>query len=141
MVYLIYGPPCSGKSTYISSQLGKNDIVCDVDLIFEAISNHEGHDNDLYVHEIALKLRETLLDIIRDRNGGWDNAYVVSIANTDSKVKKDAGRINADKCLLMNTPFEVCMERAKDRPFHFKYLIQEWFELRDLKDSEVIADG
>lgn len=132
MVYLIVGAPCSGKSTYISEHLKDGDMVCDVDLIFSAISNHDAHDADLYVHEVALMLREKLLDIIRDRGGGWNNAYVVSIANTKNRVKEEAERIKADDCVFMDTPFEVCMERAKERPHYFKWLIQEWFETRDL---------
>jgi len=108
------------------------DIVCDVDLIYQAISSHDAHDADLYVHEVALKLKSTLLDIIRDRSGNWANAYVVSIANTKEKVKADMERINADECIYIDTPYEVCMERAKERPFCFQFLIQEWFETRDL---------
>lgn len=132
MVYLIYGSPCSGKSTYISEHLKDGDLVCDVDLIYQAISNHDAHDADLHVHEVALKLKSVLLDIIRDRDGDWSDAYVVSIANTKVKVKDDMERIKADKAIFIDTPYEVCMERAKERPFYFQWLIQEWFETRDL---------
>ena len=131
MVYLIYGSPCSGKSTYISEHMGENDIICDVDLLYSAISNHDPHDADLFVHETALRLKDALLDIIRDRDGGWDNAYVVSIANTAEKIRKDADRINADEIIFIDTPYKVCMERAKERPHMFKYLIQEWFALKE----------
>jgi ferredoxin len=107
--------------------MGENDIVCDVDLLYQAIGNHDAHDADLYVHETALKLKNTLLDIIRDRDGGWGNAYVVSLANTDEQIKENMKRINADKCVFIDTPIGVCMERAKERPQYFKWLIQEWF--------------
>jgi len=127
MVYLVVGSPCSGKSTYIREHMGENDIVCDVDLLYQAIGNHDAHDADLYVHETALKLKNTLLDIIRDRDGGWGNAYVVSLANTDEQIKENMKRINADKCVFIDTPIGVCMERAKERPQYFKWLIQEWF--------------
>lgn len=130
MVYLIYGSPCSGKSTYIAEHMKDGDIVCDVDLIYSAISNHDAHDADLYVHEVALQLKSTLLDIIRDRKGNWNDAYVVSIANTPEKVKTDMERINTDECIFIDTPYEVCMERAKERPFYFQWIIQEWFETR-----------
>lgn len=132
MVYLIYGSPCSGKSTYIKEHLKDGDLVCDVDLIYEAISNHEAHDADLDVHEVALQLKSALLDIIHDRQGNWQNAYVVSIANTKEKLQADKERVNADECIFIDTPYEVCMERAKDRPFYFQFLIQEWFETRDI---------
>lgn len=138
MVYLIYGSPCSGKSTYIEEHMNDGDLVCDVDLIYSAISNHDAHDADLYVHEIALRLRSQLLDIIRDRVGGWNNAYVVSIANTPETLKRDMERVKADECVFIDTPYEVCMERAKNRPLPFIFLIQEWFDLyREEVDANV----
>ena len=133
MVYLIYGSPCSGKSTYIRSHMSDNDIVCDVDLLYQAISNHDAHDADLWVHETALQLKQKLLDIIRDRQGGWKDAYVVSIANTDEKLKNDMKRVNADEAVFIDTPYEVCLDRAKERPPYFVWLIQEWFETRNFK--------
>lgn len=132
MVYIVYGSPCSGKSTYIKEHMKNGDIVCDVDLIYEAIGNHNAHDADLHVHEVALKLKSAFMDIIRNREGGWSNAYVVSIANTKEKLKADMERVNADKCIFIDTPYEVCMERAKERPFYFHWLIQEWFDMKDL---------
>lgn len=131
MVYLIYGPPCSGKSTYISQYVNDNDLICDVDLIYSAISNHDPHDADLYIHEIALQLQLNLFNIIYDRNGRWSNAYVVSTANTIDQIKTEANRIKADKVVFMNTPYEICMERAKERPFYFQLLIEEWFATKD----------
>ena len=128
MTYLIYGSPCSGKSHYIKEHMTDGDLVCDVDLIYGAISNHDPHDADLYVHEVALMLRQNLLDIIRDRKGNWKNAYVVSLANTPEKLKADMERVNADEAIFIDTPYEVCMERAKERPFYFQWIIQEWFQ-------------
>ena len=133
MVYLVYGSPCSGKSTYINEHAGRYDLICDVDLIYSAISTNTQYDSDLYVHEVALELKEYLLDIIRDRKGGWDNAYVVTIANTKEKVEQMKNRINADECIFIDTPYEVCMERAmKERPAPMVWIIQEWFETNNL---------
>lgn len=132
MVYLIYGSPCSGKTTYIKEHMKRGDLICDVDYIYGAISNDDPHNAELYLHEVACKLNGTLKDIIRKRDGGWGNAYVVSIANTKEKLKTEKERIKADECIFIDTPYEVCMERAKERPFYFQWIIQEWFETRDL---------
>lgn len=127
MVYLIVGSPCSGKSTYIKEHMKRGDLVCDVDYIYAAISGQDAHDAELYTHEVACELHRHLLDIIRDRKGGWKDAYVTSIANTDEKLKEMKERINADEVIIMDTPYEVCIERAKERPPYFVWLIQEWF--------------
>lgn len=132
MVYLIYGSPCSGKSTYIKEHFKAGDIVCDVDRIYSALCFNEEHQTELYAQEVASKLNDTLLDIIRDREGHWKNAYVVSLANTKEKLNKAIERIKADEAIYIDTPFEVCMERVKERPFYFPWIIEEWFEEKDL---------
>lgn len=132
MVYLIYGSPCSGKSTYINEHMKAGDIVCDVDRIYSAISLNEEHQTELYAQEVASWLNSSLLDIIRDRKGKWKNAYVVSLANTEEKLQQAKDRIKADECIFIDTPYEVCMERAKERPFYFQWLIEEWFETRTI---------
>ena len=73
-----------------------------------------------------------LKDIIRDRVGGWKDAYVVSLANTEEKVQRDKERVKADEVIIIDTPFDVCIERSKDRPPYFVFLIQEWFETKEL---------
>lgn len=136
MVYLIYGSPCSGKSTYVKENFKPGDIVCDVDRLYAALCFNEEHKEELYAQEVAKSLYTELLDIIRDRKGHWKNAYVVSLANTPEKVKAAMERVNADKAVFIDTPFEVCMERAKERPFYFEYLIQDWFAEKKLGEND-----
>ena len=128
MVILVYGAPCSGKSTWITQHMKRGDVLCDVDTLYAAISGQDAHDADLYVHEIALKLKERLLDAVRDREG-FKDAYV----NTREKLHADMERVNADEAVFIDTPYNVCMERAESRPFYFQFLIQEWFDLRSFE--------
>lgn len=132
MVILVYGSPCSGKSTYIQEHLHRGDLLCDVDHIYSAITMQNPHDAELYTHEVACQLSNTLADIIRDRKGNWNNAYVVSIANTPEAIQKAKERVNADELVYIDTPYEVCIERAKERPFYFQFLIDEWFSTKDI---------
>lgn len=103
-----------------------------MDYIYSAITGNNPHDAELYTHEVACVLHNQLLDIIRNRQGGWKDAYVTSLANTDEKVKAEKDRINADEVIYMDTPYEVCMERAKDRPPYFAWLIQDWFATKEI---------
>lgn len=132
MVYLIYGSPCSGKTTYVKEHKKDGDIVCDVDRIYSAISFNEEHQTELYAQEVASALYAELINIIRDRKRNWKDAYVITVANTKERVQAEMERIKADEAIFIDTPYEVCMERAKERPFYFQWLIQEWFETRDL---------
>lgn len=138
MVYVIYGSPCSGKSTYVKEHMQTGDIVCDLDRIFASVNFNEEHDCELYAMEVALKLYKTLLDIIKNREGEWKNAYVISIAKTSKELQEIVDRVNADEVIYIDTPFEICMERAKERPFYFPWIIEEWFEKMDLGKEIVI---
>lgn len=109
------------------------DIVCDVDRLYSAISFNAEHHSELYALGVASRLQEALLDIIRDRQGDWRNAYVISLANTREKLREAMERVNADEAVFIDTPFETCMERAREkRPFYFPLIISEWFETGDL---------
>lgn len=131
MVYLIYGAPCSGKSTYVKEHFKAGDIVCDVDRLYSAICYNEEHESELYAQKVSSQLYECMLDIIRERKGNWKNAYVISLANTQEKINKAKERINADEVVYIDTPIEVCIERAKERPFYFPWIIEEWFKVKN----------
>ena len=133
MVYLVYGSPCSGKTTYVKEHMQTGDIVCDVDRLYEAISFNEGHQTELYAQEVASELFKKLVEIIHDRKGNWKNAYVITLANTQERVEEEAERIGADECIFIDTPYEVCLERTNDRPPYFVWLVQEWFETQKLR--------
>ena len=131
MVYLIYGAPCSGKSTYVKEHFKTGDIVCDVDRIYSAISFNEEHQTELYAEKVASELYKHMLNIIKNRQGRWKNAYVISLANTKEKLNRLKEDINADEVIYIDTPFEVCIERAKERPFYFPWIIEDWFEAKN----------
>ena len=137
MVFLVYGSPCSGKTTYVKEHIKRGDIVCDVDRLYSAISFNEEHDSELYAQEVATELYDNLINAIHDRKGHWKNAYVISLANTPKKLAEMKERINADECIFIDTPYEVCIERAKDRPPYFVWIIEDWFAERLESDKNV----
>ena len=40
-VYIVYGSPCSGKTTFVRESAGENDIILDMDNIYECITANE----------------------------------------------------------------------------------------------------
>lgn len=132
MVYLICGSPCSGKSTYVKEHFKAGDIVCDVDRLYASLCYNEEHQEEIYAQEVAKVLYKDLLDLIRDRKGHWKNAYVICLANTDEKISQMKERVHADEAVMLDTPFEVCMERAKERPFYFQWIIEDWFNTKEV---------
>ena len=127
-VYLVYGPPCSGKSTWVNNNAGVDDIVLDIDSIWEAITI-----NDRYIKRDRLKqnvfgIRDCILQQIKMRFGKWKNAYIIG----GYPLKTDRERlIRLLDCelIFINESKEVCLQRAVEanRKEWEKY-IEDWFE-------------
>lgn len=79
-IKIIYGAPCSGKSTYVNSVITENDIKFDYDLILQAISNSELHENRELLRSYGVGIRGFLLDFVGD---DIENFYVIACKITE----------------------------------------------------------
>ena len=76
-VYLVWGSPLSGKSTYANEVAVWGDLIVDVDSIWQCISGRERYEKPARLKPVVFGIRDTLLDMVRHRCGSWRNAYVV----------------------------------------------------------------
>lgn len=126
-VYLVYGAPCSGKTTWVRDNAGKEDIVLDIDSIWQMISI-----NDRYIKPGRLKanvfgVRDCILDMIKTRAGNWRNAYIIGgypLAMDRQRLEQVTGC----EMIYINESKEKCIERAKADGRHgWEEYIDEWF--------------
>jgi shikimate kinase len=125
-VYLVYGSPCSGKTTFVDSIKGNSDIVVDMDLIWQCITGGR----EKYFKPNALKtnafiVRDCLLDMVKTRAGKWENAYVL----TGGALKGDRERLAASlgaEYIFIDTPREICLERLASDPQRTDEQKREW---------------
>lgn len=129
-VYLVYGSPRAGKTTWVKQHAEKEDIILDVDKIWQMISI-----NDLYIKPNKLTtpvfvIRDKIYDIIKTRTGKWDNAYIIGgypYAAERERVIKETGATP----VFIDETIETCMQRAQgdDRIEYEKYkrYITDWF--------------
>ena len=109
-VYLVHGAVCSGKSTWAKSQMGRNDLIVDMDSIWECISN-----NPRYIKPNTLKtdvfaIYNTIIDNIAHRLGSWSNCYVITTKPFVMDRKRLADKLGA-KVIHIDTPKEECLNR------------------------------
>lgn len=126
-VYLVYGPPCSGKTSWVREVAGQDDIVLDMDSIWQMITV-----NDRYVKRERLKqnvfgVRDCILDQIRMRIGKWKSAYVIGgypFSMERTRLEQSLGC----ECIFIYEDKETCLERARvsERRGWDKY-IEQWF--------------
>lgn len=123
-IYIVYGSPCSGKTTFVNERALKDDLIIDIDRIFEAINN--GRSNRLY--DNVMQVYRLLIDMVKTRNGKWVNAWVL-MANCRN-VERTKNMLDAE-LVHIDTDKETCLERLKQKPYnegYVKYFEQYWSE-------------
>lgn len=76
-IFLVYGPPLAGKTSYVKSTALEGDLIIDMDSIWECISGQPRYVKPGRLRSVAFGVRDYLLDCLRVRNGKWQNAYIV----------------------------------------------------------------
>ncbi len=124
-VYLIYGSPCAGKSTWVEENATENDLILDVDRIWESISKCDKFNKNNRLRPNVFGIRDIILDQIRMRKGKWINAYVIGGYPLRTDRERLCELLNATP-VFIDTPKEECLSRAKND--EWKSFIEEWFE-------------
>lgn len=124
-VYIVYGPPSSGKTTYINGHATCNDLVIDMDLIYAGISVNSLYHKPDSLFKNAVGVRDYLIEQVKRGVGDYENAYIAGGYPNHKKRNKLAKELNAE-LIFIDTPMEVCLSRCKT-PQYERY-IYDWFE-------------
>ena len=128
-VYIIYGAPCSGKSTWVKENATEKDLIVDLDNIFESISINDRYHKPESIKSVVYKLRDNLYDIIKYRDGKWTNAYVITGGALLGDRERLMKRVGADELIFIDTDKAECLSRAKkNRTEEWAEYIESWFE-------------
>lgn len=76
-IYLVYGCPLSGKSSFVQERAGFHDLIIDMDKIYACISNNPMFIKSGRIADNAFSVRDCLLQDIKMRRGKWVNAFIV----------------------------------------------------------------
>ena len=130
-VYVVYGSPLSGKSTYVKDCLSYGDIVVDMDSIWQCISGQDRYVKPKRLTQNAFDIRNLLIDSIRIRKGNWLNAYVIGGYPLISERERLIKSLGARE-IFIDTPKEECIARllrdeSRNRDEWLKY-IDDWWE-------------
>lgn len=134
-VFVVYGPPLSGKTSYVDSVREDGDLIVDVDSLWESVSGcrryvKPGRLTDIVVGRNGL--RDCLIDMVKMRRGKWNNAYVIGGYPFAAERERLLTNLGARE-VFIDTPKKECVERllccedARDKNEWMKY-INDWFE-------------
>ena len=114
-VYIVYGAPSAGKSTWVRMQASDNDLVVDMDSIWQMISINERYVKPDALKSVVFEMRDKLYDIIRYRSGRWHNAYIIITGALKGDRDRLQQRVGADDTIWIDTPEEECLQRLQHR--------------------------
>lgn len=129
-VYIVYGPPLSGKTTYVMQHKTRGDIVLDMDSLFEAITMLPRYDKPNHLLSNVSGVYDLLLDNIKTRYGKWHNAWIIGGYADSYKRNRIINDLGAEPILISATR-EQCYERLLEdtqRGEEWKGYIDKWFD-------------
>lgn len=128
-VYIVYGAPCSGKTAWVNSVAENEDIILDIDRLWGAIRADKcgQYDKPNAIKNNVFALRDCLLDMIRVRRGKWHNAYIIGGYPLQGERERLADSVGANKIIFIDTPKDVCLERAKLKTDGWIDFVNDWF--------------
>ncbi|MFM1542301.1 hypothetical protein ABGF49_07780 [Helcococcus ovis] len=107
-LYIVTGPPCSGKTTYVKNNLKEKDIVFDSDEIARAFTYSKYHTvNKNGIVTFILRLRYQFINSLKSITIG--DAYIIVTHITDSLLKQCS--MYDYKIINMDTTIQECIDR------------------------------
>lgn len=131
-VYFVYGPPCSGKSTFVQQNKGNSDLVVDIDLIWQAVTGGVLYEKPEALKTPVFALRDSLLEVVKTRAGKWQNAYVIEGGARKGDRERRIAALGAEP-IYINTDIETCYTRLANDEKRiqvrdiWEHYIADWF--------------
>lgn len=124
-VYLVYGPPCSGKTSWVKEVSNPDDLVLDLDRIWECLCFSDKFHKPNRLKSNVFGVRDAVLDQIKTRTGRWRNAYIIGGYPLASDRDRLCNLLGA-RPVFIDTDENTCINRAKTEDW--KDYIHEWFD-------------
>lgn len=130
-VYLVYGSPLSGKTSWVNENASEGDLIIDMDSIWQCVSGCKRYVKPPRLKSIVFKVRDMLIESVKYRYGKWNAAYIIGTygyAAERERLIKDVGA----REIFIDVPKEECMRRLHADPDRnceeYERYIEEWFE-------------
>lgn len=124
-IYLVYGPPGSGKTTFVRETAGPNDIVIDMDSIFEMISINGRYTKPNTLSSVAFGVRDCLMDMVKVRRGRWSSAYIIGGFPRVGERERLCQMYGAEE-VFIDCDKDECLMRVSERPGWNEH-VERWF--------------
>lgn len=76
-IFLVYGSPLSGKTTWAKDNMDEGDLLIDINNIWECVSGCERYVKPKRLNAVVFGVRDELMRMVKYKVGKWNNAYIV----------------------------------------------------------------
>lgn len=131
-IYLVYGCPLSGKSSYVRERAGLHDLVIDLDKIYSCITNNPLYIKSGRITDNAFAIRDCLLEQVKTRRGKWVNCFIIGGYPFKGERERICGEYGAEPIYIDCTKEEAqerlqAAQDGRDKKEWSKY-IDTWFD-------------
>lgn len=119
-VYMVWGAPRAGKTTYVEKVMLNGDMVIDMDKIWQCIGDTD-LDKPVSLKPIVFRLRDAMYECVLTRLGAWNNVYIIT-TRPDMRL---ADKLGAE---LIEIPSDrdTCLSRCGNEQW-IQY-VNDWFD-------------
>lgn len=131
-VEIVYGAPCSGKSTYVREHAMEGDLFYDYDALVRAMTTEDKRGTEKTVaHEVAIGVRGLMINKLADEKCAAKRAYIITRWPTDNLREQLAGMAVVEH--RMEASREECLSRLESDDTRtdkaaWRDIINRWFD-------------
>lgn len=131
-IYIVFGPPLAGKTSYVQEYMRRGDLVIDMDRLYKAVSMLASYDKPDSLLVNVRAVHSLLIDNIKTRYGKWNNAWVIGGYADRYKRDKLAEELGAE-LVFCDVSKEECLRRLEAdkgrryRKDEWQGYIEKWF--------------
>lgn len=124
---IVWGAPCSGKTTYVKKHAKKGDAICDYDAIYQALSGLGSKVRAESLNSFVLDVIDRVHDEIEKHNE--IDAWIITATRNLKKRDRMVKRFSAE-LVVLDVPREEAHRRCDEdgRPNEWHQYIDNWFD-------------
>lgn len=111
-VYLVYGSPLAGKTTWVNEVQNEGDLIIDMDSIWQCVSGCNRYVKPKRLNACVFGVRDYLLDCVKYRRGKWLNAYIIGGYPLISERERLCKELRARE-IFIDSSREECIRRLE----------------------------
>lgn len=129
-VFIVYGSPLSGKSSWVAENMVEGDLIIDLDNIWQCVSGMDRYTKPNRLKSVVFAVRDNLMESVKYRRGKWLNAYIIGGYPYKGERDRLVDMLGARE-VFIDTPKEECINRllsCEDRDKDsWQHYINEWW--------------